>query len=99
MGTCTICCPNCGSYVKAYNGLRGMIQNHITCGNCNETIDVKSNRMISVICPSCKNSVLYAQGKKVPKCPVCNNVSLCCKIQLLLPFMTTGTVNKGAAAC
>lgn len=73
MGTFTICCPSCGSYVKAYNGLRGMIQNHITCGNCNETIDVKSNRMISVICPSCKNSVLYDQGKKVPKCPVCNN--------------------------
>lgn len=73
MGEFTICCPHCGSYVKAYNGLRGMIQNHITCGNCNETIDVKSSRMINVICPSCKNSVLYDQGKKIPKCPVCNS--------------------------
>ena len=73
MGKFAISCPSCGSYVTAYNGLRGLIHNQITCENCNHTIDVKSNRMINVVCPNCKNSVMYDQGKKVPKCPVCNH--------------------------
>ena len=73
MGKFAISCPGCGSYVTAYNGLRGLIHNQITCDNCHQTIDVKSNRMINVVCPSCKNSVMYDQGKKIPKCPVCNH--------------------------
>lgn len=73
MGKFAISCPSCGSYVTAYNGLRGLIHNQITCENCNHTIDVKSNRMINVVCPNCKNSVMYDQGKKVPKSPVCNH--------------------------
>ena len=72
MGKFAISCPSCGNYVTAYNGLRGLIQNEITCGNCNTVIDVKNNRMTSVVCPNCNNSVMYDQGKRIPKCPVCD---------------------------
>lgn len=70
MGKFAIMCPKCSNYVTAHNGLRGMIQNKVTC-NCGNVINVKAERMTSAICPSCGNSVIYDQGKSIPTCPVC----------------------------
>ena len=70
MGKFAIICPKCSQYVTAYNGLRGLVQNKVTC-NCGNVIDVKAERMTSAICPSCGNSVVYDQGKSIPICPVC----------------------------
>lgn len=70
MGKFAIMCPECKQYVIAYNGLRGLIQNKITC-NCGNVIDVKIERMTSVRCVGCGNTVVYDQGKQVPSCPVC----------------------------
>ena len=70
MGKFAIICPKCSQYVTAYNGLRGLVQNKVTC-NCGNVIDVKAERMTSAICPSCGNSVVYDQGKSIPVCPVC----------------------------
>ena len=73
MGKFAIQCPGCNNYIMAYNGLRGLIKNKITCGSCGTEVNVKSERMISCRCPGCGNMVLYDQGKKTPKCPVCNS--------------------------
>ena len=70
MGKFAIICPECNQYVTAYNGLRGMIQNKITC-TCGNVINVKAERMTSAKCPGCGNVVVYDQGKSVPSCPVC----------------------------
>ena len=70
MGKFAIICPKCNQYVTAYNGLRGLIQNKITC-NCGNIINVKTERMTSAKCPGCGNIVVYDQGKSVPSCPVC----------------------------
>lgn len=72
MGTFAISCPECGNYVTAYSGFRGLFQKRIKCSNCHHVIDIKSNRMVNVVCPSCNNSVMYDQSKRVPKCPVCH---------------------------
>lgn len=71
MGKFAIICPECNQYVTAYNGLRGLIHNKITC-TCGNVIDVKTERMTSARCPGCGNTVIYDQGKKVPSCPVCH---------------------------
>ena len=70
MGRFAIMCPKCNQYVTAYNGIRGLVQNKVTC-NCGNIINVKAERMTSAICPSCGNSVVYDQGKSIPVCPVC----------------------------
>mgnify|MGYP004533782903 FL=1 len=70
MGKFAIMCPKCNQYVTAYNGLRGMVQNKVTC-TCGNVINVKAERMTSAICPGCGNSVVYDQGKSIPVCPVC----------------------------
>lgn len=70
MGKFAIICPECNQYVTAYNGLRGLLQNKITC-NCGNVINVKAERMTSAICPGCGNTVVYDQGKTIPSCPVC----------------------------
>lgn len=72
MGKFALLCPKCNNYVTAYNGLRGLVRNKITC-QCGNAINVKTERMISVDCPTCGNSVIYDQGKSVPSCPVCKN--------------------------
>lgn len=72
MGKFALICPRCNNYVTAYNGLRGLVQNKITC-QCGNVIDVKTERMTSVDCPTCGNSVIYDQGKSVPSCPVCKH--------------------------
>lgn len=70
MGKFAIECSQCGNYVMAYNGIRGLVQNKITC-NCGNEINVRAERLTSVVCPHCNNTVIYDQGKKIPKCPVC----------------------------
>lgn len=70
MGKFAIICPECNQYVTAYNGLRGLLQNKITC-TCGNVINVKAERMTSAKCPGCGNTVVYDQGKSVPSCPVC----------------------------
>lgn len=70
MGKFAIICPECNQYVTAYNGLRGLLQNKITC-TCGNVINVKAERMTSAKCPGCGNTVVYDQGKNVPSCPVC----------------------------
>ncbi len=70
MGKFAIMCPKCNQYVTAYNGLRGLVHNKVTC-HCGNEIDVRAERMTSAICPSCGNSVVYDQGKSIPVCPVC----------------------------
>lgn len=70
MGKFAMECPQCGNYVTAYNGLRGLVQKKITC-KCGNEIDVRAERMTSVSCPHCNNTVIYDQGKKTPRCPVC----------------------------
>ncbi|MCD8085559.1 MAG: SPFH domain-containing protein [Clostridiales bacterium] len=70
MGKFAIECPQCGNYVTAYNGLRGLFQNRIIC-RCGAKIDVHAERMASIVCPSCRNSIIYDQSKKNPSCPVC----------------------------
>lgn len=70
MGKFAIMCPKCNQYVTAYNGLRGLVQNKVTC-KCGNEINVKAERMTSAICPGCGNSVVYDQGKSIPVCPVC----------------------------
>lgn len=72
MGKFAMACPKCGNYVTAYNGLRGLIQNKITC-ECGCEIDVRAERMSAVECPHCGNSVIYDQGSKIASCPVCKN--------------------------
>ncbi|MCD8142610.1 MAG: SPFH domain-containing protein [Clostridiales bacterium] len=72
MGQFAIECPQCGNYVTAYNGLRGLFQNRITC-RCGAKIDVHAERMTSIVCPSCRNSIVYDQSRKNPRCPVCKS--------------------------
>ncbi|MCD7919558.1 MAG: SPFH domain-containing protein [Clostridiales bacterium] len=70
MGQFAIECPQCGNYVTAYNGLRGLFQNRVTC-RCGTKIDIHAERMTSIVCPSCRNSIVYDQSKRNPRCPVC----------------------------
>ncbi|MCD8340554.1 MAG: SPFH domain-containing protein [Clostridiales bacterium] len=70
MGQFAIECPQCGNYVTAYNGLRGLFRNRVTC-RCGTKIDIHAERMTSIVCPSCRNSIVYDQSKKNPRCPVC----------------------------
>lgn len=70
MGKFAIICPECNQYVTAYNGLRGLLQNKITC-TCGNVINVRTERMTSAKCPGCGNTVVYDQGKSIPSCPVC----------------------------
>lgn len=62
-------CPVCHRYVEAKTGFFARKKIDCLCGN---TIDVKTDRMTSRLCPSCGNTVVYDQAKgKDAKCPVC----------------------------
>ena len=39
MGKFAIMCPKCNQYVTAYNGLRGLVQNKVTCNQCKSRKD------------------------------------------------------------
>ena len=63
-------CPNCGRYTEASTGF--FARKKIDCG-CGYTIQVKTDKMSSKICPKCGNHVVYDQSKgDAAKCPVCN---------------------------
>lgn len=90
MGKFAIMCPECNQYVTAYNGLRGLIHNKITC-NCGNVINVKTERMTSVQCAGCGNTVIYDQGKPAPSCPVCK--------QKILPTSSSRVVSFKCPEC
>ena len=63
-------CPSCGRYAEASTGF--FAKKNIDCA-CGYTINVKTDKMSSKICPKCGNHVVFDQSKgDDAKCPVCN---------------------------
>ena len=62
-------CPNCGKYVEAKTGF--FARKKIDC-SCGYTIDVRTDKLASRVCPHCGNNVVFDQSKGAKvKCPVC----------------------------
>lgn len=63
-------CPNCGRYAEAKTGF--FARKKIDC-SCGYTIDVRTDRLSTRVCPHCGNTFVYdaAQGGKKICCPVC----------------------------
>ena len=62
-------CPNCGRYVQAQTGL--FAKRKIDC-SCGYTIQVRTDKLTSRICPHCGNAVVFDQSKgEKALCPVC----------------------------
>ena len=62
-------CPECGRYVEASNSFFARKKIDCTCGY---TINVRTDKMASKICPHCGNQVIYDQSKgSKALCPVC----------------------------
>ena len=62
-------CPNCGKYVEAKTGF--FARRRIDC-SCGYTINVRTDKMTTRVCPHCNNTVMFDQSKKEKaKCPVC----------------------------
>lgn len=65
-----IACPVCHSYAEASTGF--FASKHIRC-SCGNIINVKTDRMATMNCPSCGNNVVYDQAEgKDALCPVCH---------------------------
>lgn len=65
-----ITCPVCHNYAQASTGF--FASKHLKCA-CGNVIHVKTDRMITKLCPSCGNNVLYDQAEGTSaKCPVCH---------------------------
>ena len=63
-------CPNCGRYAQARSGF--FARKKIQC-SCGYTINVKTEKMSSRVCPHCGNVVVFDQSKGAKaKCPVCH---------------------------
>lgn len=63
-------CPNCGRYAQARSGL--FARKKIQC-SCGYTINVKTEKLSSRVCPHCGNVVVFDQSKGAKaKCPVCH---------------------------
>ncbi len=62
-------CPNCGKYAQAKTGV--FARRKINC-SCGYTIQVRTDRLSTRVCPHCGNTFVYdaADGKKI-SCPVC----------------------------
>lgn len=62
-------CPNCGRYAEAKTGF--FARKKIDC-SCGYTIDVRTDRLSTRVCPHCGNTFVYdaADGSKM-RCPVC----------------------------
>lgn len=71
MAKFVIDCPNCGRYAEAKTGF--FARKKIDC-DCGYTINVKTDRMSTRLCPHCGNMFVYdaADGGKA-KCPVCHS--------------------------
>lgn len=62
-------CPSCGRYAQARTGF--FVRKKIDC-TCGHTIDVRTDRLSSRVCPHCGNNVVFDQSKgEKAKCPVC----------------------------
>lgn len=63
-------CPSCGKYAEAKTGF--FAKKKIPC-SCGYTIDVRTEKLASCICPHCGNNVVFDQSKgEKAKCPVCH---------------------------
>ncbi len=70
MGKFVIECPKCGRYVQANKGF--FARRKIDC-DCGYTIDVKTDKLTSRVCPHCSNNVVFDQSKgEKALCPVCH---------------------------
>ncbi len=62
-------CPNCGRYAEAKTGF--FARKKIDCA-CGYTIDIRTDKLASRLCPHCGNHVVFDQSKGADaKCPVC----------------------------
>lgn len=62
-------CPNCGRYAEAKTGF--FARKKIDCA-CGYTIDVRTDKLSSRVCPHCGNNVVFDQSKgERARCPVC----------------------------
>lgn len=63
-------CPNCGRYAEAKTGF--FARKKIDC-DCGYTINVRTDRLSTRVCPHCGNTFVYdaAEGGKKIRCPVC----------------------------
>lgn len=62
-------CPNCGKYAEAKTGFFAKKKIDCTCGY---TINVRTDKLSSRVCPHCGNHVVFDQSKgDKAKCPVC----------------------------
>ena len=62
-------CPRCGRYAEAKTGF--FARKKIEC-SCGHTIDVRTDKLASRVCPHCGNNVVFDQSKGgKAKCPVC----------------------------
>lgn len=62
-------CPSCGKYTQASNSFFARKKIDCTCGY---TINVKTDKMTSRVCPHCGNNVIFDQSKGGKAlCPVC----------------------------
>ncbi len=69
MGKFVIECPRCGKFAEASTGF--FAKRKIMC-SCGYTIDVKTDKMSSRVCPHCGNTVIFDQSKgSAARCPVC----------------------------
>lgn len=63
-------CPNCGRYAEAKTEV--FARKKIDC-SCGYTIDVRTDKLTSRVCPHCGNNVVFDQSKgEKAKCPVCD---------------------------
>lgn len=82
-------CPNCNKYHLASKGL--FASKHIDC-DCGYCIKVKEDRMGTLTCPKCSNTVVYDQAKANNiECPVCH--------KHIDPFNGTSNVSIHCPTC
>lgn len=63
-------CPHCGRYAEAKTGF--FARKKIDCA-CGYTIDVRTDKLTSRVCPHCGNNVVFDQSKGADaRCPVCH---------------------------
>ncbi len=62
-------CPSCGRYAEASTGF--FAKKKIEC-SCGYTINVRTDKMTSRVCPHCGNTIVFDQSKgERALCPVC----------------------------
>ena len=65
-----IACPVCHNYAQASTGFFSSKRIRCSCGNI---IDVRTDRMATIACPSCGNNVVYDQAEGAnARCPICH---------------------------